>query len=62
MLFLLFHIQSGVQTSKEDKKKDFAVKTGVQTEKEKEGFSLRKEKTLFRKLEGSLSAVFRGFY
>lgn len=29
MLFLLFHIQSGVQTSKEDKKKDFAVKTGV---------------------------------
>jgi len=54
-LFLLH--QSEVQTSEEKKKKDFGVMTGTYTEKEKEGFSVRKVKNPFRKLEGFLPAA-----
>lgn len=61
MLFLLFHLHSEIHTSEEEKKKT-VLTTGMETEKEKDGFSLRKGKTPFRKLEGTLSAVFRGFY
>lgn len=54
VLFLLFHLQSEIQTSEEEKKKVFAVTSAMSTEKEKESFRLRKGKTPIRKLERTL--------